>query len=355
MANFLFYAQAPRGSFCHKERNGSTNIKKVLENGEDAWAIFEQLIGDGHIPSLITYTTLLESLSILKRFEFIHPIISQVEKNGIEPDSVFLNAVINAYAESRNMKEAKKAFVKKRNNGYRPSTSTYNTLIKGFGIAGQPEESLKLLKQMPINPISGHTMYWCSKGNMAQAWNVINNMMASGLQPETIYVLEMLGNNVQPNERCSYIIASGYCRDGKLRDALRFVYKMKEVEEHPNLADITDMDGVNKVEILFLQEINAEEYPVASTEDEYQKQLPASSYSDMSLAPNGIAGDFKGSAFRANKSRLVLGDASESPCNSAAKTIKFGGRPPTICQKQSNGQLGLYSHLALSCTLVFLN
>ncbi|KAL2900294.1 hypothetical protein RDABS01_025376, partial [Bienertia sinuspersici] len=233
---------------------------------------------------------------------------------------------------------------------YRPSTSTYNTLIKGFGIAGQPEELLKLLKQMPINPISGveccqqHDGLWLATRNYLHITLMLQLMFKMAtLARQKEWVLEMLGNNVQPNERCSYIIASGYCRDGKLRDALRFVYKMKEVEVHPNLADITDINGVNKVEILFLQEINAEEYPVASTEDEYQKQLPASSYSDMSLARTGLQSQQKPIGY--------WGDASESPCNSAAKTIKFGGRPPTICQKQSNGQLGLYSHLALSCTL----
>ncbi|KAL2901975.1 hypothetical protein RDABS01_027057 [Bienertia sinuspersici] len=100
----------------------------------------------------------------------------------MEPDSVFLNAVINAYAESGNMEEAKKAFVKTRYYGYRPSTSTYNTLIKGFGIAD-------------VHQRNGET------------------------------------------------------QSLRLRDALRFVYKMKEVEVLPNLAgfqDITDMDWVNK-------------------------------------------------------------------------------------------------------------
>lgn len=259
----------------------------LLEKGkaEDAQSIFEQLIEDGHVPSLISYTTLLAALTILKRFEFIHPIIAQVEKNEMKPDSVFFNAVINAFAESGNMEEAMKALEKMKENGHRISTSTYNTLMKGFGIAGQPEQSMKLLEQMLINGMARPNLRsynvlvraWCSTGNIAQAWNVVQKMIASGLKPDTVtyntlatayvqngntklaeeIILEMQRNNLQPNERTCCIVASGYCREGKLRDALRFVHKMKGLGTRPNLVvfnslikgflDITDREGVDEV------------------------------------------------------------------------------------------------------------
>lgn len=567
---------------CKIVRTKTKLMNILLEEGkaEEAQSIFEQLISDGHIPSLITYTTLLAALTILKRFEFIHSIISLVEQNDMKPDSVFFNAVINAYAESGNMAEAMKAFLKMKGNGYRPSTSTYNTLMKGFGIAGQPEESMKLLEQMSVNGMMKPNLRsynvlvraWCSKGNIAEAWNVVHKMVASGLKPDTVtyntlataYVqngntglaeemmLEMQSNDIEPNERTSCIIASGYCREGKLRDALRFVYKMKGERVRPNLVifnslikgflDNTDREGVDEVlrlmeefgvkpdvitcstimnawsaagfmdkcqeifdhmirsgikpdahaysilakgyarakepekaeellnhminmglrpnVVMFttiingwcssgrmecankifetmceygaspnlktfetliwgygeakkpwkaeemlqmmeeygvhpeqstftliaeawqaagvakevgqvlvsarngavtVQRNNGEEFPLASSDNLYKKQLPSSSYSDMSLTPNGIIGDSRGSGSGITKGRLVLRDALESPWNTAVKSIyvpqacRFGSRPPTICQKQSHGKLGLYSHLALSCTLVLMN
>ncbi|KAH9604962.1 hypothetical protein KSS87_001779 [Heliosperma pusillum] len=267
-----------------------TKLMNVLVDkgkAEDVQSTFEKLVEDGHNPSLITYTTLLAALTILKRFDYIHHIVSQVEENGMKPDSVFFNAVINAFAESGNVEEAMKAFVKMGESGYRPTTSSYNTLMKAFGIAGKPEESMKLLEHMSLNgPVKPNlksynvlVRAWCSKGNIAQAWDVVFKMLASGLKPDTVtyntiatayvrngktklaeeMILEMQSNNVQPNERTTCIIISGYCKEGKMKDALRFVYRMRDLGLRPNLVvfnslvkgflDVTDMDGVDKVSI----------------------------------------------------------------------------------------------------------
>ncbi|KAK7825188.1 pentatricopeptide repeat-containing protein [Quercus suber] len=40
-------------------------------------------------------------------------------------------------------------------------------------------------------------------------------------------ILEMQNNKVQANERTCGIIISGYCKEGKLKEALRFVHRMK--------------------------------------------------------------------------------------------------------------------------------
>ncbi|PPS02273.1 hypothetical protein GOBAR_AA18370 [Gossypium barbadense] len=201
-----------------------------------------------------------------------------------KPDSIFFNAVINAFSECGNIEEAMETFWKMRESGLKPTTSTYNTLIKGYGIAGKPEESVKLVDLMlqegnvkpNLRTYNVLVRAWCKKNNMTEAWNAVNKMIAFGMQPDAVTYntiataysqnqeteraegvsLEMQKNGVQPNERTCGIIIGGYCKEGKIKEALRFVYRMKELGVRPNLVmfnglikgfvDIMDRDGVDE-------------------------------------------------------------------------------------------------------------
>ncbi|CAN4076553.1 unnamed protein product [Withania somnifera] len=278
------------GSSCRTVRTRTKLMNTVLERGrpEEARLIFDSLIKEGHKPSLITYTTLLAVLTVQKRFNYIHSIMSEVQESGMKRDPVFFNAVVNAFSESGNMEEAMKTFLQMKKSGIKPAISTFNTLIKGYGIAGKPEESIKIMELMSqeVNVKPNLRTYnvlvkaWCSKKNFTAAWNTVDKMIASGLQPDVItyntiaaaycqnhqteraagMILEMQRNNVHPNERTCGIIIAGYCKEDKLKDALRFVYKMKDLGMHPNVVifnslikgflDMSDSDSVDEVHTL---------------------------------------------------------------------------------------------------------
>jgi hypothetical protein len=56
-----------------------------------------------------------------------------------------IHHVVVTFVESKNMEDAKKSDQKMKASGLRPSTGTYNNLIKCYGIVGKSGESIKLL------------------------------------------------------------------------------------------------------------------------------------------------------------------------------------------------------------------
>ncbi|XP_062198931.1 pentatricopeptide repeat-containing protein At5g25630-like isoform X2 [Phragmites australis] len=279
-------ATCAKGHACQLVINRTRQMRVLIDKKKpyQAHSIFKHLVDEGHKPSLVTYTTLLTGMTNQRMFESIPSLLAQIELAGLRPDSIFFNALINAFVEAKRMSEAINTFWKMKHFGCHPTTSTFNTLIKGYGIVGKPEESQRIFDMMgvEVSVRPNLTTYnilvkaWCDQRNLEEAWTVMGKMRACGVEPDIITyntIASAYANNsetwraeeliveiqtrVRTSERTWGIIIGGYCREGRLEEAFRCVRQMKGAGVLPNVVifntllkgflDSNDMAAVDNI------------------------------------------------------------------------------------------------------------
>lgn len=291
-----------------------------------------------------------------------------MEEFGVKPDVITCSTIMNAWSAAGFMDKCQEIFDHMVKSGIKPDAHAYSILAKGYTRAKKPEKAEELLNHMinmglHPNVVMFTTIIngWCSQGKMECANKIFETMCEYGVSPnlktfetliwgygeakqpwkseEMLQMMEEFG--IQPEESTYTLIAEAWQAAGVAKEVGRVLVSARNRSRSDQIND-------------------SEEFTVENPENIHQKQLP-NSYSDILLTPNGIVGDSKGFGPGTMKSSMVVRDASDSSWSTAAKPInaaqacRFGTRLPIICQKRSHGQLGLYSHLALSCTLVFFN
>ncbi|KAI3684616.1 hypothetical protein L6452_33840 [Arctium lappa] len=115
---------------------------------EESLRIFSELCREGLSPDRHTYSIVLKACAGVVTNRPTLAVHSQILKHGFENDTVLANALIHAYGRSGSLIESKKVFDAILNK----DIVSWNSIIKIYGLHGQPRDALKCFAQMNVAP-----------------------------------------------------------------------------------------------------------------------------------------------------------------------------------------------------------
>ncbi|XP_024972637.1 pentatricopeptide repeat-containing protein At1g71420 [Cynara cardunculus var. scolymus] len=115
---------------------------------EESLRFFSELCQEGLIPDRHTYSIVLKACAGLVTNRPTLAIHSQILKHGFENDTVLANTLIHAYGRSGSLIESVKVFDTILNK----DIVSWNSMIKIYGLHGQPRNALKCFAEMNVAP-----------------------------------------------------------------------------------------------------------------------------------------------------------------------------------------------------------
>ncbi|KAJ0930082.1 putative tetratricopeptide-like helical domain superfamily, DYW domain-containing protein [Helianthus annuus] len=216
--------------------------------------MFSNLCQEGSIPDRHTYSIVLKACSNLVTDKHTMVVHSHILKYGFENDTVLANALIHAYGRSGSVLESRKVFdftlVK--------DIVSWNSMIKIYGLHGQPKNALKCFDQMDVPPDSTTfvaLLSACSHAGMVEKGTELFELMSKtyGIAPQLDHyacMVDILGRsggilqaqkliNEMPMEPDSVIWSAmlGACRKhGETTLAELASKKLQELDPNSSLA-----------------------------------------------------------------------------------------------------------------------
>ncbi|XWS21879.1 hypothetical protein CRYUN_Cryun30bG0093800 [Craigia yunnanensis] len=176
------------------------NKKPVIEESQDPknlQEVFHNMRGDGLINNAVK---MFDALSKDGLTHEALELFSQFKDKGQMPDVVAHTAVIEAYANAGQCKEALKSFMRMLASGVAPNAYTYSVLIKGLA--------------------TGDAKHLCDAKK---------------------YLIEMIGKGMKPNAGTYTVVFEAFARMEKVHEAKEFFGQMKEKGFVPDEKDVKEV------------------------------------------------------------------------------------------------------------------
>merc|ERR1719502_221640 len=120
-------------------------------------------------------------------------LLSEIEKAGLQPDTISYNSVIHAHAKQGDIRAAEKWLLKMHEKGVKPNTISYNilmdTCVKANDAAGAEAWLERMRKDgVDANEVSYATVIHAraKKGDSAGAERWLRKMIAEGVEPNVV-------------------------------------------------------------------------------------------------------------------------------------------------------------------------
>ncbi|KAL3843606.1 hypothetical protein ACJIZ3_001009 [Penstemon smallii] len=162
------------------------NKKPAIEEPEDPknlQEVFAKIREDGLMNSAVK---MFDGLSQDGLTHEALQLFSQIKDKGQMPDVVAHTAVVEAYVNAKQAKDAHKVYLRMLSSGVLPNAYTYRVVIKGLAQSGD----VKMVKE--ANKYVGEMVGRGMKPNAGICVDVFEGLVSAGLEDEGREMLEML-------------------------------------------------------------------------------------------------------------------------------------------------------------------
>lgn len=218
--------------------------------------------------SPVPYSILLKGYGRLGDLRNVATLVSHAEANGIRPDTVMINSLIDAYINCNALAQAKEIFDYLTTDSQaptddklllqwlgdnpeavpKPNKRTYNTMLKGLANSGALEECISLSHDMHRkgiwDDVTTNTLVHGAllKGNFTLAEDILQRFTSSAANDAT----NDNSNRPQgwhPNVEAYTELLDGYAKSGNLDKSLEVLQTMKARKVSPNEITYTCLIG----------------------------------------------------------------------------------------------------------------
>lgn len=188
-----------------------------------AYEVFEEMEASGLKPDKFTYGSLIDSCAKCGQVERAFEISRLMDKNRVRKDQTIYSVLMDACGRTQQLDRAFLVFEEMKRNGVWPNLITFSVLIDTCANAREPERAFELFSEIK------HWGY--AKANVVVYTALIDACSKAGWPRRAeLVMMNMLENQVEPNEITYGALIDGWARDGQLDRAFDVLDRM--VQEH---------------------------------------------------------------------------------------------------------------------------
>ena len=234
-------------STMRRKRNG----RGESPDPEDVWCEFENLLADGHRPTVKTYTSLLAALGDMGAPEDAEEVLVRMRDAGEAPDAQAYNAAVHAWCANGKPGEAERVVERMLGDGVRPNASTYPDIVTAYAKMGELRRCESIISRIEsVCDEEGAALRWyekvyhalirgcCARGHPEEAEDVLKRWNFEQLDMER--VAERRGQISRPVTASYGMIIDHYVTAGQMGDARRLLSQMQWDKVAPSI-DIFNM------------------------------------------------------------------------------------------------------------------